>query len=54
MKVKAKSIGSPSPAFAGAFARLLLAAQEKKPELKLVRPDDDAESQPQTAPGKRG
>lgn len=37
MKVKATSTGIPPPASAAAFARLLLAAVERKPELKLVK-----------------
>ena len=37
MKVTAKSTGTPSPALAGAFVRLLVAAVEKRPELKLVK-----------------
>ncbi|MFZ2982015.1 MAG: hypothetical protein WA085_13365 [Sphingobium sp.] len=36
MKVKARSEGAPSPALAGAFVRLLVAAVEKRPELKVV------------------
>ena len=36
MKVTAKSAGTPSPALAGAFVRLLVAVVAKRPELKLV------------------
>jgi hypothetical protein len=36
MKVKVKSTGTPSPAIASAFVRLLVAAVERKPELKIV------------------
>jgi hypothetical protein len=37
VKVKATTSGTPSPSLAGAFARLLVAAVERKPELKLVK-----------------
>lgn len=36
MKVKVKSSGTPSPALASAFVRLLVAAVEKRTELKIV------------------
>lgn len=37
MKIKASSTGAPPPASAAAFARLLLASVERKPDLKLVK-----------------
>lgn len=36
MKIKVTSTGTPSPALASAFVRLLVAAVEKRPELKIV------------------
>lgn len=36
MKVKARSSGTPSPALAEAFVRLLMASVERKPSLKVV------------------
>jgi len=43
-KVKATSTGTPSPALAGAFVRLLVAAVEKRPELKIVPKDAKAKT----------
>lgn len=36
MKVKARSTNKPAPDAAQAFAKLLAAAQNKRPELKVV------------------
>jgi hypothetical protein len=44
MKVTAKSSSAPSPALAAAFVRLLVAAVERKPELKIVPKDAKAKA----------
>lgn len=54
MKVKATSTNAIPLSAAEAFARLLVVAMSKKPDLQLVKPGDDAESRQKTAPGKRG
>lgn len=37
MKVKAKSANKPAPDAAAAFARLLMAAQDKRPAFRVVK-----------------
>lgn len=54
MKIKVTSSGTPPVQAAGAFARLLVASAEKKPDLKLVKPAADDESRPQNAQRNRG
>lgn len=54
MKVKAKSTGTPPLPGADAFARLLVASMEKRPDLQLVKRDGDAESRQRNAQRNRG
>jgi hypothetical protein len=44
VKITSKSSGTPPPASAAAFARLLLAAVERKPELKIVPKGEKAKA----------
>ena len=54
MKVKATSAGTPPLSGAEAFARLLAAAMEKKPVLRVVTMEKKCESKKQCAKARGG